>query len=57
MCNLLFLLITSQLSNLISDINIKNNNGPSTVPCGTPLITWLSVLNPPGILTTNHNNT
>ena len=33
----------------ISDIEIKNNSGPSTVPSGTPLITWLSVLEPPGL--------
>ena len=35
---------------LISDTIIRNNNGPSTVPCDTPLVTWLSVLNSPGIL-------
>ena len=36
---------------LMSDIIIKNNSGPRTVPWGTPLKTGLSLLIPPGILT------
>ena len=32
----------------MSDIMIINNNGPRTVPCGTPLKTGLSLLTPPG---------
>ena len=35
----------------ISLIKIKNNTGPNTVPCGTPLITELQWLLPPGSLT------
>ena len=32
-------------------VKIKNNTGPNTVPCGTPLITELQWLLPTGSLT------
>ena len=32
----------------MSDSRTRNNRGPSTVPCGTPLSTGPSLLTPPG---------
>ena len=42
------MILDSSMFWFMSDIKTRNNIGPSTVPWGTPLITMLSSLTPPG---------